>query len=83
MRGLGMTAHAFSLASKLATLDVGDIILLPDDAPLMTATQMERQVTNIAAKSRKLLGRKFRTSRCDTVTTGRTLMHTLLVERIT
>jgi hypothetical protein len=77
-----MTAHAFSLASKIATLDVGDVILLPDDAPAMSATQMERQVTNVIAKSRKLAGRKFRTSRCDTVTCGRTLMHTLLVERI-
>lgn len=76
-----MTAHAFSLASKLATLDVGDAILFPDDAPMMSATQMERQVTNVIAKSKKLAGRRFRTSRCDTVTVGRTLMHTLLVER--
>jgi membrane-associated protease RseP (regulator of RpoE activity) len=77
-----MTAHAFSLASKLATLDVGDVILLPDDAAAMSATQMERQVTNAIAKSAKLAGRKFRTSRCDTVTVGRTLMHALLIERI-
>lgn len=77
-----MTSHAFSLASKLATLDVGDVILLPDDAPMMSATQMERQVTNVIAKARKLAGRRFRTSRCDTVTVGRTLMHTLLVERL-
>ena len=77
-----MTAHAFSLASKLAALDVGDIILLPDDAPLMTATQMERQVTSVTGRSRKLVGRKFRTGRCDTIAQGRTLMHTLLVERI-
>lgn len=77
-----MTAHAFSLASKLATLAVGDVILFPDDAPAMSATQMERQVTNVVSKSRKLKGRKFRTSRCDTITAGRTLMHTLFVERI-
>jgi hypothetical protein len=77
-----MTAHAFSLASKLATLDVGDVILLPDAAPVTGTTQMERQVTNIIAKSAKLAGRKFRTSRCDTVTVGRTLMHTLLIERM-
>lgn len=77
-----MSTHVFSLASKLATLDVGDVILFPDDAPLMSATQMERQVTNVVAKSRKLTGRKFRTSRCDTVTVGRTLIHTLLVERM-
>ena len=77
-----MTAHAFSLASKLAALDVGDIILLPDDAPLTAATQMERQITGIVGRSRKLVGRQFRTSRCATVTQGRTLMHTLLVERV-
>ncbi len=77
-----MSSHAFSLASKLATLDVGDVILLPDDAPTMSDTQMERQVTNVIAKSRKLTGRKFRTSRCDTITAGRTLIHTLLIERM-
>lgn len=76
-----MSSHAFSLASKLAALDVGDVILLPDDAPMMSATQMERQVTSVVAKSRKLAGRKFRTARCDTVI-ARTLMTTLLVERL-
>ena len=51
--------HEFSLASKLATLDVSHVIYLPDDAPMMSATQMERRVTNIVAKSRKLEGRKL------------------------
>lgn len=77
-----MTQHCFSLAAKLATLDVGDIIFLPDDAPAMSATRMERGVQDRLAKSKKLAGRKFRTSRCDTVTAGRTLVHTLLVERL-
>lgn len=77
-----MTAHAFSLAAKLAALDVGDIVLLPDDAPMMSATRMERGVQDRIAKSKKLAGRKFRTSRCDTVTAGRTLIHTLLIERV-
>lgn len=77
-----MTAHVFSLASKLATLDVGDIILMPDDAPAMSATHMERCVQDRIAKSKKLAGRKFRTSRCDTITAGRTLLHTLLIERM-
>lgn len=76
-----MTAHVFSLASKLATLDVGDIILLPDDAPPVNATTMERSVQNRIAYSKKLEGRKFRTSRCDTLTASRTLIHTLLIER--
>jgi hypothetical protein len=75
-----MTAHAFSLASKLAALDVGDVILLPDDAPETGASQMERQVRDRVCKSRALTGRKFRTSRCDTITAGRTHMHTLLIE---
>lgn len=77
-----MTQHCFSLAAKLATLDVGDIIFLPDDAPAMSPTRMERGVQDRLAKSKKLAGRKFRTSRCDTVTAGRTLVHTLLVERL-
>ena len=50
--------HAFSLASKLATLDVGDSIWLPDNDPLadlrLGATNMERQVQDRIAKSRKL-----------------------------
>lgn len=63
--------HEFSLASKLATLDVGHVIYLDDDDPVaegrFTPTQMERQVTNIVAKSKALEGRKFSTSRCDVV----------------
>ena len=74
--------HEFSLASKLATLDVSHVIYLPDDAPMMSATQMERQVTNIVAKSRKLKGRKFMTTRCDLITVGRTHEHVLRVERM-
>lgn len=76
-----MVAHAFSLASKLATLDVGDVIYLPDDAPLMSATQMERQVKDRQAKSRKLTGRRFYTSRCDVVR-SRMLEHVLRIERV-
>lgn len=75
-----MTAHAFSLASKLAALDVGDVIYLPDDAPLMGPTQMERQVKDRQAKSRKLAGRRFYTSRCDVVR-SRMLEHVLRIER--
>lgn len=83
-----MTAHAFSLASKLATLAVGDVIWLNDNDPLresltLSATNMERQVTNIVAKSRKLTGRKFRTTRADAITVGREHCVILKVERIT
>lgn len=72
----------FSLASKLATLDVGQAIFFEDDNPIMTATQMERQVTNIVAKSARLKGRKFATTRCDVITVGRRHLHALRVERI-
>lgn len=74
--------HEFSLASKMVTLDVGHVIYLPDDAPMMSATQMERQVTNIICKSKKLEGRKFMTTRCDLITVGRTLEHVLRIERL-
>jgi hypothetical protein len=76
-----VTKPAFSLRTKLHTLDVGDIVIFPDDAPMMTATNMERQIRNVICKSPTLAARKFRTARCDTVI-ARTLMPTLLVERL-
>ena len=77
--------HEFSLASKLATLDVSHVIYLDDDDPVaegrLTQTQMERQVSNIVAKSVKLEGRKFVTSRCDVVI-GRQMRPILRVTRV-
>ena len=79
-------AHAFSLASKLATLDVGDSIWLPDGDALTnarpTATRMERQVHDRMATSRKLVGRKFSTTRADAITVGRTHHVLLRIERL-
>ena len=49
---------------------------------MMGPTQMERQVTNIAAKSKKLVGRKFMTTRSDAITVGRVHEHVLRVERL-
>ena len=79
-----MSKHAFSLASKIATLDVGDVILLVDEADTAPSkpTLLERHVTGVAVKSPKLVGRKFRTSRSDTLVTGRKHLRTLLVQRI-
>lgn len=81
-----MTAHAFSLASKLATLDVGECFWLPDTpAPMdkrLRATNMERQVANIVAKSKKLTGRKFTTTRADAITVGRAHHVLLRVARV-
>lgn len=74
--------HEFSLASKLATLDVGHSLILEDDSPLMGPTQMERQVTNVAVKSAKLKGRRFTTTRGDMITVGRRHIHVLRVERV-
>ena len=73
-----MTAHAFSLASKLATLDVGESIWLPDTpAPADLPTNMERQVQDRIAKSPKLVGRRFTTTRADAITVGR--LHVVLL----
>ena len=76
--------HEFSLASKLAALDVGHVIYLDDDNPVadgkFTATQMERQVTNIVSKSSKLQGRRFSTSRADALIC-RTITPILRIER--
>jgi hypothetical protein len=74
--------HEFSLSTKLSTLDVGHVIYFPDDAPMMKATIMERQITNLIAKSPKLKGRRFMTTRCDVITVGRTHEHALRVERM-
>lgn len=74
--------HEFSLASKLATLAVGQVIYLPDDAPLMGPTQMERQVHGRISRSSRLANRKFTTSRCDLITVDRNHEHVLKVERI-
>jgi len=77
--------HAFSLASKLATLDVGDSIWLPDNAPLAELrgrpTIMERRVQERIARSPKLGGRKFSTTRADAITVGRTRHILLRLER--
>lgn len=76
--------HEFSLSSKLAAMDVGHTIYMDDDDPVadgrLIATQMERQVTNIIAKSPKLKGRKFSTARCDVVI-GRTMRPIIRIER--
>ena len=76
-----MTSHAFSMAAKLATLDVGDVFFLPDDPPTATPTPMERQVRDRVVRSRLLEGRSFSTSRSDTITADHKLVHTLRVER--
>ncbi len=77
--------HEFSLASKLATLDVGHVIYLDDDDPVaegrFTPTQMERQVSNIVAKSKALEGRKFSTSRCDALI-GRKMSPIIRIRRV-
>ena len=48
----------------------------------LSATNMERQVTNIVAKSKKLTGRKFTTTRADAITVGRGHFVLLRVARI-
>ena len=59
--------HEFSLASKLATLEVGDVIFLPDVHVLTGPTNLEKQVQDRIAKSKRLVGRKFYTARADVI----------------
>jgi hypothetical protein len=78
-----LTVHAFSLASKLATLDIGEAIWLPDTPALADMpTNMERQVQDRIAKSPKLAGRRFTTTRADAITAGRLHVVLLRVARI-
>jgi len=85
LHGVVLMKHEFSLSSKLAALDVGHVIYLDDDDPVAegrtSATQMERQVTNIVAKSEKLKGRKFSTARCGLII-ARSMRPVLRIERI-
>lgn len=74
--------HEFSLASKLATLDIGQSIWLEDGAPMMNVTNMERQITNLIVKSKKLQGRKFATTRGDAITVGHEHYRVLRVLRL-
>lgn len=74
--------HAFSLASKLATLDVGDAIYLPDNAVPAGATLMERQVQDRIHKVPLLKERRFSTTRADVITVGRVHEQVLKVERL-
>ena len=62
--------HEGSLGSKLLNIRVGEFIVIPEPSDYVDsgiATPMERQVTNIIAKSTYLHGRKFRTWRCDVI----------------
>lgn len=63
-------SHAFSLASKLATLDVGETIYLPDEEPAKGPTVMERNVGTAMVRAPKLEGRRFTTRRMVALTTG-------------
>ena len=71
-----------SLGSKLMQLRLGESFILfePKDFDESVATPMERQVTNIIAKSNYLSGRKFRTWRCDVIR-DRNLYRALGIER--
>lgn len=74
--------HEFSLASKLATLDVGQSIWLDDADELTTiATPTERQVTAIVGRNARLKDRKFQTARADAITANRKLHRILRVTR--
>ena len=70
----GGNKRLHSLRAKLASLAVGETLLLPHDLPESGASALERRV-----KSSRI--GKFRTMRCDTITSDHKLIHTLLIER--
>lgn len=71
-----------SLGNKIMQLRLGESFILfePKEFDESIATPMERQVTNIIAKSAYLNGRKFRTWRCDVIR-DRKLYPALGIER--
>lgn len=74
--------HEFSLAAKLAALEVGDIVYLPDRGDPSIPTHMERSVQSIATKSPRLAARRFSTMRCDVITVHRKHEVVLRIERV-
>jgi hypothetical protein len=69
------TKQPHSLRAKLASLAVGETLLLPHELPEGGASALERRV-----KSTRI--GKFRTMRCDTITSDHKLIHTLLIDRV-
>lgn len=67
-----------SLVSKLLNIRVGETIYLDDRHSEGIATNMERQVTNMVAKSPALSGRKFTTERWVAIRTGPTRTREIL-----
>lgn len=65
-----------SLRAKLAGLAVGETLLLLHELPGEAggASALERRIKSLR------IG-KFRTMRCDTITSDHKLIHTLLIER--
>ncbi len=57
------TTQEGSLAAKMLNIRVGEVIFFEDHQEAGKATIMERQVTNIIAKSAALEGRTFTTER--------------------
>lgn len=78
----GRPVSPTSLASKIATLDVGESIWLTDTETARGATNMERQVTTLFCRSPMLKNRKFATTRADAITVQREHHHLLRVERV-
>ena len=73
----------FSFHSKLAAMDVGDVIYVPDHRGIgKTPTKMERAVQTAMVKAKKVEGRRFATARAHAVTAKEMKLEILLrVER--
>ena len=62
--------HEYSLAAKLAAMDIGDSLFFEDSFGDAKVTSMERQIADRVAKSPRLAGRRFSTGRGRVVFTG-------------
>lgn len=68
--------HTFSLGSKLAALDIGDVVFLPD--PKRT---LDRNIITLRTRSPKIEGRLFATERKQYIE-GDALLPILKVTRV-
>jgi hypothetical protein len=77
-----VTKHCYSLSSKLAALDVGETVWLEDSEQGNGPSYLERSIHTYPARSSKLAGRKFTSTRADAITVTRERVVLLRITRV-